>query len=214
MPALQRANQRAGARGRQNGSAVMELALFMSVAAPLLMGLTFVGIRLGRGIQATQLTRDVGHMYVLGADFTVAGTQAIAQSLAGGFNLASNGTAVLILSRVAKVQQVDCTAAGLANCPNLGQPVFTQRVVFGNSSLRASNHGTPPAGYVGSKGVIQSSDYCQQTSLIATGFEAVMTLQPGQATWMVEGYFAMADLNTLNGGNENDHGGFYVRLLF
>jgi hypothetical protein len=150
-------------------------------------------------------------MYVLGADFTLAGTQAIAQRLAGGFSLSNNGTAVLILSRVAKVQQVDCTAAGLPNCHNLGLPVFTQRIVFGNSSLRASSHGTPPANYIGAKGIIPSADYCQQTSLVATSFESVMPLQPGQATWMVEGFFAMPDLNSLSSGYQ---GGLYVRLLF
>ena len=151
------------------------------------------------------------HMYVLGADFTLAGTQAIAQRLAGGYSLAANGTAVLILSRVAKVQQVDCTAAGLPNCPNLGLPVFTQRVAFGNGSLWSSNHGTPPANYIGAKGVIPSAEYCHQTSLVATGFEEVMPLQPGQATWMVEGFFAMPDLNSLSTGYQ---GGLYVRLLF
>ena len=211
MPVHPRVKRASGRRVRVHGSAMLELALFMSLAVPLLMSLTVIGVRLGRGIQATQVTRDVGHMYVLGADFTLAGTQAIAQTLAGGFNLSTSGTAVLMLSRVSKVQQVDCTAAGLPNCPNLNQPVFTQRIVFGNTTLRSSNHGTPPANYIGARGTIASVDYCQQTSLIATGFEAVMPLQPGQATWMVEGYYAMPDLNTLHAGNS---GGFYVRLLF
>jgi len=192
------------------GSAMMELALFTSMAVPLLLGLTVIGVRLGRGIQATQVARDVGHMYVLGADFTLAGTQAIAQRLAGGFTLSGTGTAVLILSRVAKVQQVDCTAAGVANCPNLGLPVFTQRIAFGNKTLRSSNHGTPPANYIGARGTILSTEYCKQTSLIATNFEAVMPLQPGQATWMVERFFAMPDLNTYSSNQK----GFYVRLLF
>ena len=201
----------AGSHACVRGVAMMELALFVSMAVPLLFGLTAIGVRLGRGIQATQVTRDVGHMYVLGADFTLAGTQAIAQRLAGGFRLAADGTAVLILSRVAKVQQVDCTAAGLPNCPNLGLPVFTQRIAFGNQSLRASNHGTPPANYVGAKGIIPSVDYCRETSLVATNFESLMSLQPGQATWMVEGFFAMPDLNLLSTGYQ---GGLYVRLFF
>ena len=184
--------------------------MFLSVAGPLLLGLTNIGVRLGRGIQATQVTRDVAHMYALGADFTLPGTQAIARTLASGFDLGSTGKAVLIFSRLTKVSQVDCTAAGLSNCPNLNQPVFTQRITMGNASLRASSYGTPPPQYVGTQGNIASADYCKQSTLIASGFEAVISLAQDQAAWMVEGYFTMPDLNPL-GGNA---GGVYVRLLF
>jgi len=122
----------------------------------------------------------------------------------------SDGQQVLILSRLTKVSQVDCTAAGLPNCPNLNQPVYTQRIVMGKSSLRASSYGTPPSGYIGTQGNIASTDYCQQSTLIATGFEQVISLQPDQVTWMVEGYFSMPDLNPLGGGTQ----GVYVRLVF
>ena len=213
MPAHLHASRtrRCQPRGGVRGSLMIELALFMSMAVPLLCGLTSVGIRLGRSIVAIQVTRDTGHMYALGADFSLTGTQAIAQTLAGGYSLTANGTAVLIFSRVAKVQQVDCTAAGLSNCPNLNQPVFTQRVVVGNSNLRASNFGTPQSLYVGAKGMIASVDYCKQFTLVANGFESVLSLQSGQASWMVEGYFSMPDLNVFSPENQ---GGSYVRLLF
>ena len=213
MPAHRFANHPRSTPARRpvRGNAMLELALYMSVGIPMVCGLTSVGIRLGRSIQATQITRDAGHMYALGADFTLAGTQAIIQTVSGGFTLTGSGTAVLIFSRVAKVQQVDCTAAGLSNCPNLNQPVFTQRVVVGNSGLRASTFGTPLSSYVGSKGMIASVDYCKQASLIANGFESVLSLQPGQASWMVEGYFYMPDLNIFTAENQ---GGVYVRLLF
>ena len=189
---------------------MIEIAMYLSVAGPLLLQLTSVGVRLGRGIQATQVTRDVAHMYALGADFTLSGTQAIARTLAAGFDLTSTGNTVLILSRLTKVSQVDCTAASLPNCPNLNQPVYTQRIVMGKASLRASSYGTPPPAYIGTQGNIASTDYCQQSSLIATGFEQVISLQPDQVTWMVEGYFTMPDLNPL-GGSPN---GVYVRLVF
>ena len=219
MPAHPLADHRCGtrlARGRLSalrarGSAMIELALFMSAAVPLLAGLTSVGVRLGRSIQAIQMTRDVGHMYALGADFTLAGTKAIAQSLAGGFSLADNGSAVLLFSRVTKIQQVDCTAAGLSTCPNLNLPVFTQRVVVGNDDLRTSTYGTPPSAYVGSKGMIAAVDYCKQSTLVANGFETTLSLQPGQASWMVEGYFYMPELHIFSVENQ---GGIYVRLLF
>jgi hypothetical protein len=189
---------------------MIEIAMFLSVAGPLLLQLTSVGVRLGRGIQATQVTRDVAHMYALGADFTLTGTQAIARTLANGFDLTSTGTAVLILSRLTKVSQVDCTAAGLSNCPNLNQPVYTQRIVMGKTSLRESSYGTPPSSYIGTQGNIASLEYCRQSTLIATGFDQVVSLQQDQVAWMVEGYFTNPDLNPL-GGSPN---GVYVRLVF
>ncbi|HTP36054.1 MAG TPA: hypothetical protein VMJ75_27955 [Candidatus Acidoferrales bacterium] len=197
-------------RSWTRGSALIELAMFLSVGVPLLLGLTSVGIRLGRGIQATQVTRDVGHMYALGADFTLSGTQSIARTLATGFDLTATGNSVLTLSRITKVSQTDCTAAGLNNCPNLDQPVFTQRIVIGDANLRAGNYGTPPPQYIGTQGNIAASDYCKQSALIATGFANVITLAEDQVTWLVEGYFSMPDLNPLGGNN----GGVYVRLVF
>jgi hypothetical protein len=196
---------------RARGSAMIELALYLSVGLPLLLGATGIGLRLGRSIEAAQVTRDVGHMYALGADFSLAGTQQIASTLAGSFNLTSTGNAVLIFSKVMKVAQVDCTAAGLTNCPNLDQPVFTQRLVLGNSSLRVSNFGTPAASYLGTQGVITAANYCKQASLVASGFESVLSLGEDQIAWMVEGYYSTPDLNLLGAGST---GGIYVRMLF
>src|ERR1700686_1149561 len=104
------------------GSAMIELALILSVSLPMLLGVTGIGIRLGRSLEGLQLTRDVAHMYAMGTDFSLSGTQAIARTLSRDFSLTSTGNGVLILSRVVKVFQADCTAAGLPNCPNLNQP--------------------------------------------------------------------------------------------
>lgn len=197
---------------RRRGVATLELALAASFTIPLLLGVAAIGIRLGRTLQATQLTRDVAHMYALGADFSLPGTQAIAGTLSRDFDLSSTGQAVLLFSRLEKVQQTDCTAAGLHTCPNLNLPVFTQRIAMGNTALLTSQFGTPPAAYIGSGGNILSVDYCQQTSLIAAGFDSVLTLAAGQTATMVEGYFAMPDINFL--GFPNSGGGYYVRFLF
>jgi hypothetical protein len=197
---------------RRRGVATLELALAASFTIPLLLGLGAIGIRLGRTLQATQLTRDVAHMYALGADFSLPGTQAIASTLSRDFDLSSTGQAVLLFSRLEKVQQTDCTAAGLHTCPNLNLPVFTQRIAMGNTALSTSQFGTPPAAYIGSGGNILSVNYCQQTSLIAAGFDSVLTLAAGQTATMVEGYFAMPDINFL--GFPNSGGGYYVRFLF
>ena len=197
---------------RRRGVATLELALAASFTIPLLLGVAAIGIRLGRTLQATQLTRDVAHMYALGADFSLAGTQAIASTLSRDFDLSSTGHAVLLFSRIEKVQQTDCTAAGLHTCPNLNLPVFTQRITMGNTALLTSKFGTPPAAYIGSGGNILSVNYCQQTSLIAAGFDSVPMLAAGQTATMVEGYFAMPDINFL--GFPNSGGGYYVRFLF
>ncbi len=197
---------------RRRGSVTIELALAASFTIPLLLGVGAIGIRLGRTLQATQFTRDVAHMYALGADFSLPGTQAIASTLSRDFTLSSTGQAVLLFSHLEKVQQTDCTAAGLHTCPNLNLPVFTQRITMGNTALMTSQFGTPPAAYIGSGGNILSVNYCQQTSLIAAGFDSVLALAAGQTATMVEGYFAMPDINFL--GFPNAGGGYYVRFLF
>ena len=196
----------------RRGSALIELALSLSFAFPLLLGVGSVGIRLARTLQATQLTRDVAHLYALGADFSLPGTQAIAKKLSVDSSLSSTGKAVLLFSRIYRVQQTDCTAAGVNPCSNLNLPVFTQRIVMGNLALRTSQFGTPAAGYLSSAGNITAANYCKQTSLVAVGFDSVLTLAAGQSTTVVEGYFAMPEINFLN--LPNSGGGYYVRFLY
>jgi hypothetical protein len=191
---------------------MVELALGLTVLFPMLLGAGAIGIRLGRTLQATQATRDIAHMYALGADFSLPGTQALASTLSREYNLSSTGKAVLLFSRIMKVQQIDCDAAGLHTCPNLNLPVFTQRIVLGNPAVRSSAFGTPPPANIGASGTISSVHYCQESSLIANGFNAVLSLSPGQSTTMVEGYFSMPDINFL--GLPDSGGGYYVRFLF
>lgn len=202
----------AGNAARARGAVMIELALSMSVAIPLLLGVGAIGIRLGRTLQATQLTRDVAHMYALGTDFSLAGSQAIARTLSRDFSLTDTGNAVLLFSRVMKVQQTDCNGAGLSSCPNLNLAVITQRIMIGNTTLRTSAFGTPLAGYIGSGGNIAAANYCKQISLIAAGFDAILPLAAGQSSTVVEGYFGMPELNFL--AFPGTGGGYYVRFLF
>jgi len=190
---------------------MLELALLLTVAVPMLLGIAGVGVQLGRTLSATQVTRDVAHMYAMGADFSLTGAKSIASTLSRDFSLTSNGNAVLILSRIVKVYQADCTANSLQSCPNANQTVFAQRIIIGNSSLRSSNFGTPPSNYVDASGNITPTDYMQQSALIASGFDSVLSLQQGESARVVEGYFSMSELN-LTGSTYG--GGYYVRLLF
>jgi len=181
------------------------------VAVPLLLGVSGVGLQLGRTLSATQVTRDVSHMYALGADFSLPGAQNIAATLSRDFTLTSNGNAVLILSQIVQVYQTDCTANGLQSCPNLGQTVFAQRIVIGNGSLFSSYFGTPPASYIDTSGNIKPTDYCQQSTLVANGFSSVLSLQQGQVARVVEGYFSMPELNLVG---LTKGGAYYARMLF
>ena len=100
---------------------------------------------------------------------------------------------MLVFSRIYRVQQTDCTAAGVSPCYNLNQPVFPRRIVMGNTALRTSRFGTPPSIYVGSGGNITAANYCRQTSLVAVFFDSVLTLAAGQSTTVVEGYYRIGD---------------------
>ena len=204
---------RSGApRRRRAGNSMVEMALVVAVAVPVLLGVAGLGIRLGRTLDATQVTRDVAHMYALGTDFSLPGTQAIARTLSREFSLTGNGSGVLILSRIVKVYQGDCDAAGVPSCPNLNQPVFEQRLVIGNATLRASSFGTPPSSYIDAQGNISSHDYCAQLTLVANGFDSVLSLAQNQSAYLVEGYFSMPEISLAYFGSPG--GGYYVRLLF
>lgn len=194
----------------------MEFALVAIAAIPMLFGTVAMGVTLGRGVQSIQVTRDVGHMYGLGVDFTAAGAQAVVNKLAEDFDLTpATGNAVLIFSQIMTVYQADCNAAGLgASCGNVGSQVFVQRVVLGNTSLRSSSFGTPPSNYIGAKGNIAPVNYFQQTSLRANGFGAVLTQNQGDVAYVVEGFFMQPDLAFLAPGFAQANQGTYVRVIF
>ena len=94
---------------RRKGSSTIEFVLVSSVfLVPLLLGLFSVGFGLIRDMQGVQLTRDVGHMWARGVDFsTQANQDLLATRLAQGLSLVSNsgnvtggttGNGVVILS--------------------------------------------------------------------------------------------------------------------
>ena len=204
----------AAARRRgQRGSTAIEFALVLMCAVPLLFGTVGLGISMGRGIEALQVTRDVGHMYSLGVDFTSASAQQLATTLAQGFDISSNGNTVLIFSQIVTVYQADCNAAGLGGqCGNAGKPVFAQRIVIGNSALRSSDFGTPPSQYINAQGNIDSSNYFNQASLVANGFSSVISQNDGDVAYVVEGYYSLPDLSFLVSGGTPK--GMYARTIF
>jgi hypothetical protein len=202
----------------ERGSAVVEFALVSIVIIPLFFGMVAIGMNMGQMIEAVQVSRDVGHMYADGVDFTQTANQNVAAMLATGTGMtATGGNAVIILSEVSQIYQADCDAGNhSSNCTNINQTVFVNRVIIGNSSLTASRFGTPAAGIVTSTGTIAANDYLTNASAVATGFAALLTaagitLNQGDVTYVSETYFSTPSLSFLPSAAAQ---GVYARSIF
>lgn len=196
----------------QKGNTVVEFALVSTFLVPLLLGTFVVGMNLTRSIQATQITRDAGHMYAMGIDFSQNANKDVLVRLAIGMNMTrTGGTGVIILSKIMKVYQSDCDAASLTSvqCTNLNQNVVTNRLVIGNSATRASDFGTPNASLIDSQGNV--SNYLRDTSARANNFSSVLALNAGEIAFLSEAYFASLDLDFQSYQTGT---GIYARSIF
>ena len=216
-------------RQRQSGSTILEFAIVVPCLSLLFFGSVGLGVMMGRYIQCVQVDRDVAHMYSDGVDFTQTTPQnIIVQDLALGVGMtATGGNGVIILSQIQTVYAADCTAAAVSPCTNAGLPVFTQRIVVGNSSLRASQFGTPASSLLDAEGNISASVYLSNSnsSVRTTGFEAQLdaainaaggTGTPpaqvqGNVAYVVETYFQYPDIGFLGFSTA---GGAYSCFIF
>lgn len=204
-------------RRRESGNVMIEFALSSVVAVPLMLGIVFGGITLGRGIQASQIARDTAHMFAKGVDFAklncVEGditscNQHLIVRLAEGTGLTLNGgNGVVILSQVTKVFAEDCEAANLsdADCRNKGQAVFLFRTTVGNEGLRSSNFGTPAANLIQDDNTVK--DYLKDQGAQASGILDLIDLGRGDVAYVVECYLQTSDL--FGGGR-----GIYAYSIF
>jgi len=195
----------------RRGVAIVEFTLSLVFLVPLVLGTLVYGFRLIRAIEMDQIVRDICHMYIGGTvDFTQAGPQGIAATLAHGFNLTANGSSVLVLSTIKVIQQADCDAANPlkpagTHCTNLGNPVFTQQIKFGNTSLSIngvnianSAFGTPP---LQSNDTVLATDQANTATAAAgntaalTGFAKILALNSGEFAYVTEMFNATPDLN-------------------
>lgn len=179
---------------RQRGSELIEFALVAPPLLVLLFGTVVVGSNLGRSLQATQVSRDAGHLYARAVDFSDAANQNLIVRLAQGLGMTrTGGNGVVILSTVTYIGQPQCDAAGLSHaaCVNLNYTVFIHRIVIGNPAARASSFGTPRPSLVGSNGDV--SNYLTDQSTRANGFSALLALQPGDVAYVAEAYFQSPD---------------------
>src|SRR5437879_5110562 len=196
-------------RGRRRGIAVVEFSLSMVFLVPLLLGAFVFGFRLIRSLEMEQIVRDLGHMYIRAVDFRNAGPQANAQTLAGGFDLTANGTSLIIFSQIRTLQQADCDAANPGNppgtpCTNLNNPVFTEQLMVGNTSLQINGttaksvYGNPPVQAdktVSAVNQANNANAAAGTTAPASGFATILLLQAGENAYLVEMFNATPELN-------------------
>src|SRR5579872_7100144 len=121
-------------RKNQRGTSILEFALFVWPTLLMLMGVVVIGNELGRAVQAGQVCRDAGSMFVRGVDFSLSGNQAelarIGQDL--GLTVPGTGAGAVLLSKVTYIGSGTCTTP----C-NSGQYVLVQRISVGDASSGA-----------------------------------------------------------------------------
>ncbi len=214
---------------KQCGSTLLEFAIVVPCLVTLFFGTIGLGIMMGRYIQVEQMARDIAHMYSDGVDFTQTTPQNIVvQQLAAGTGMTTTGgNGVVMLSQVQTVYATDCTAAGVSPCTNQGLPVFTQRIVVGNTTLATSAFGTPAAAILDANGNVAPSVYLSNSdsSVRTTGFEAALDAasvsaggsgtapaQPaGNSAYIVEVFIQYPDIGFLGWTTA---GGAYTKFIF
>jgi hypothetical protein len=175
----------------ERGSVLIEGAFMMLPLVGILIGMTVVGLNIGVSVQASQVTRDLGSMYVRGINFNLSKNQEVAVRLAEGLGLQlSGGDGLIYLSKVTFVSRDTCTALGLSPC-NQDKHVITQRIVIGNSALRPSSLGTPNSSLINSDGLVK--DYKQESSAVAT--LPGLNLMDGEYAYVCESYFDVVRLS-------------------
>lgn len=202
----------------ERGGALVEFALLSLVWVPLLLGTTVFGFNLLGAIQVSQLSRDSGHMYAYGIDFTQPANATLLQRLASNLNIniqQNSGNGYIVFSTITLVTDADCAAAGTSNpCFNRNQYVFTKLLAFGDRSSVQTSLGSPSSNYFQPGKVIQLSDYLNNKSLVATNFPSLgITFTQGQP-----GQYAYVSEVTLQSQNINwssfSKTGSYARSVF
>ena len=180
----------------RRGNAIVELGLLAMPMTVLLMGTVVIGLNLGRSIQAAQVNRDAGSMFVRGIDFTAQFNRNILIRLGQGLGLAdSGGRGVVYFSKVTWISQAKCNAyvrdaEDDAGC-NANQHVIVQRIVIGDPSQRTSTLGTPASNLIDAKGLVKN--YVTKSSAIA--YFPWMQLADNEYAYVAETYFDSPDFD-------------------
>ena len=203
-------------RNSRRGSNILEFAVVAVVLIPLFFGAIALGLRLGTSVQATQVARDVGHMYSQGLDLTKPANRQLVLELAK--NLAINSGSAsdrgfIILSQIRMLTRADCTNGF---CGNLGRYVVVDRVTIGNAALTPSRVATPRPGIVTSTGAIAAADYRNDASVIVASLQTLLdgaqvNLGTGEVLYVAETFTAMDSLQMFGSAGT---GGAYARTIF
>src|SRR5665213_1419024 len=126
--------------GLQKGQEIIEFAFVALLFAPLFLGMFITGMNLIVSIQANNMVRNLGNMYIHGADFSSYPYQQLAQRMGTGLNLqmpafsgnlqsnmGSNGNGIIRITQVmyvGKTTDPNCVAAGSGSCTNHDSFVF------------------------------------------------------------------------------------------
>jgi Flp pilus assembly protein TadG len=187
-------------KDRRRGVAMVEFALSLTFLIPLLLGTFVFGFRLIRSIEMSQITRDIGHMYIRGINFRNPGPQANAQTLSSGFDLSNTGKSLIILSKIKVIQQADCDAANAVvgigagqPCANLNKPVFMEQLTMGNSSVSYSVFGTPTP--IQGDYTVTVKDMGRSTTTQTSNFSTILTLKSGEYAYVCEMFNQTPELN-------------------
>ncbi len=148
-------------RQRQGGQEILEFALSALFLIPLFLGMIVTGMAVIVSIQVNTLARDMDNIYIHGGDFSMAVYQALTQSLANGLglqyppfasgttniqsNTGTSGNGIIWVSQlmwVGSTTDPNCAAVGASKCTNHNSFVYTQQIVFGNSSLTSTKNTT------------------------------------------------------------------------
>ncbi len=181
----------------ERGNSMIEFVLCMTFLIPLLLGSMSIGIDLGRSLMASQVVRDTGHMYARSTDFSLQGSKDLIAHISRSLGMtASGGDGVVILSKVLKAGDAQCTAGGVAvaSCSNRGKAVVTQRIVIGNATFGSSAFATPTASLITSNGDITPDNYLKSISVVTNGFTNLLNMADGDEAYVVEGWFKSTDL--------------------
>jgi hypothetical protein len=181
----------------ERGSMMIEFVLVSSFfLVPLIIGTFTYGFALIRSAESVQLTRDVGHMYAGGVDFSVQANQnLLANQLTQGLNIVANtgnvtggstGNGVVVLSTYMMI------GAGTCSCNNAGHVVLMKRVVVGNNTIFTTIYGNPNSGLIAANGDV--NNYASDATARADAFGNLMTLNSGEIAYMAESYFTAPDL--------------------
>ena len=193
-------------RRHRRGNTIIEFGLVAIFLVPLFLGTINLGLSLGYNLQVSQIARDTGHMYVRDLDFSLDASKEIVVRMASGMGMTrTGGRGVVMLTKVLYIGDDQCLAGGLArgSCPNWGRAVMVQRYTIGDTSLKTSTLGTPPAGMVltatdvvtGLKaGNVLPSNYLTQGGLVTAATETLLPgMLAGETAFIVESYFKTPD---------------------